>query len=253
MKPLDHVKIAGLPVRRLMAPEGDPIESGIINTSNSSSTCSQYAKQQPWSMKIAKGAELLQPLVSDLSQNRSNPIRSTSPTFAAEKSNSLKKSSRTSPKLIRRSSSKQEIPWRLSLSNIPPITKRKTSSFTKQEVHLPANQLLQETENTSNRVYTYAASSSSTVPISMFTPKDDSAFPILLHSTCCTGPRIPKRVSQLSLNTEINSDKQDYQFDDFDSDESYNYLLEYKEMIQRLPSPIISMDDFQQIGEYQAL
>ena len=120
----------------------------------------------------------------------------------------------------------------------------KSSSLLKPEralaqVHHPACR-----DDTTTHVYTYAASSSSSMPRAMTLNRHESLLPIVLCSSCCLG-RKPKRIF-LSQGENDRGEETETTNDDDD----YYHLLDYKHLIDRLAKPMIRIiprygqDDF---------
>ena len=113
------------------------------------------------------------------------------------------------------SSAKQIQPYRFSMLS---TLKTNENNLIQQENVLPSISS-SNTEQFTTCSYTYAASTSSAIPNSMTFNRDKSLLPILLRSVCCTG-------------TQKHCNK---------CQDDYYDLLCYKQLINHLPKPIITI------------
>jgi hypothetical protein len=185
-----------------------PENRNTIPKSNSSSTCSQYSKlkQKVQQQNTTK--------TFNIYRSRVNP---------SLPSDSLlhgvplpKKNLNTSPKTTTTTTPKQTQPYRLP---VPPTIKKKQLSFVKQETILPLIRQPSVNEPPATCLYTYAASTSSATPRFMKLSRNTSLLPIILTSSSCMG--IPP---QKSPSEENNDD-----------------LHDYEQLVNDLPSPLISI------------
>lgn len=212
-------------MRRPTLVKSESMNSPTNCPSNSSSTCSQYSKV-PLKVKIPKSNE---------TPTGQNNFSSLTPIFRAASS---KKKLAQATKLISTTSSSQRSPSRRPslLIPSPPVLSEKVPSFTKQEIILPPISRVGEDADATPFDYTYAASSSSTVPPSMIINRNNSLLPILLHSTCCIGLQPGKSSSLMTSECESQLDEETL----VNENDNYYHLLSYKQLINRLPTPIIS-------------
>ncbi|CAF1250809.1 unnamed protein product [Rotaria sp. Silwood1] len=240
LKPLDRVKISGCKMSQLTLQKNDSNDSGLTSTSNSSSTCSQYSKQQQQQQQQKQQSKKTKRQKSNKTFNidcsRPNPpppLLSDSPIYRTSHQSNRKSSS--SSRKTSNIFSKQSLlsPLSISVPNIPSVSEKTQSSFTKQETLLPAIRRLSNSEEMATNCYTYAASSSSATPHSMIIKRNASLLPILLQSTPCIG--IQTRDSRPKKSKHDLEEKQEKNNDD----DSYYYLLDYKNLINNLPKPVI--------------
>jgi hypothetical protein len=223
-------------MRSSTLPKSDSVDSGVGSTSNSSSTCSQHLKQQ----QQQKLKRQYNNKTFNICHSRVNPppplLPSDSPIHRS--SHLSKKKSNTSSKMSQNIRSKQPLASRLSLPTppIPPIVRKKQPSFTKQETRSPLIRRLSQSVDTTTRLYTYAASSSSATPRSMMLKRNTSLLPILLQSCCCTGIQ-PRQSRSNKSKYDLDKDQEETNNDDND----YYYLLDYKNLLNRLPKSMISI------------
>lgn len=102
----------------------------------------------------------------------------------------------------------------------PVIKKQQPSIIIKPEIQPPS-----DTEEFTTCHYTYAASTSSTIPRSMKLNRNTSSLPILLTSSSCLG--IQPHESHLKKRKENKT--------------NCHNLLDYKKLLNRLSKPIISI------------
>jgi hypothetical protein len=186
------------------------VNNRIVPTSNSSSTCSQYSKQQK--IKQQNNNKTF-----NIYRSRVNPplpldslVQGTPP---------AKKKTITPSKTIPNTNLKQTLTYRLPM---PPILKKKQASFIKQKTVLPPIQPLTIAEQATTCLYTYAASSSSATPRYMKLNRHTSLLPILLTSSSCVGIQ-----SEETYLEDPNTD--------------HRNLRDYKQLINRLPKPLVSI------------
>ena len=240
-------------MRPSILPKSESTDSGLGSTSNSSSTCSQYSKQQQQKTTNRRNNNK----TFNIYQSRVNPAPHPLPSdsFVYRASYSLKKKSSTSFKMAQSASSKQSLHSSLfiptSIPVTPPIVKQRQPSFIKQETPLPPIQRLCDGGGSAACRYTYSASSSTAIPHSMILKRNTSLLPILLQSSSCVGiqPReLRPKKSKFDLeeepeenNNDGDDDDDDNEDDDDDVDNHYYHLLDYKNLINRLPKPVISI------------
>ncbi|CAF0960568.1 unnamed protein product [Adineta ricciae] len=235
LKPLDLVQISGCRMRSSTLPKSDSTDSGLGSTSNSSSTCSQYCKQQrSQQQNHNKTVNICNYRVNHQSSHPTPPLPSDSATLRA--SPLLKKNANTSNKMTHNGRSKQTLPSRLSLL-IPSAMNKKQPNFTKQETRISHMRQVSTSADVTTRLYTYASSSSSNIPQSLKLKRDASLLPILLHSSSCVG--LQPRISRSKKPEYTLEDDQEERYTN-DDDDNYYHLLDYKQLINRLPKPIIS-------------
>ncbi|UJR29137.1 hypothetical protein I4U23_010351 [Adineta vaga] len=241
LKPLDRVKISGCQMRSSLLPKSDSTDSGVGSTSNSSSTCSQYSKQQ----QEQKSKRQINNKTFNICHSRVNlPPPHPSPPLPSDTSmlrasHLSKKKTNTSSKMTQNGRSKQTLPSRLSLL-IPSVVNKKQPSFTKQEIRTSHMRRLSTSADMTTRLYTYAASSSSIIPQSMMLKRNTSLLPILLHSSSCMGLQT-QEIHSRKLNYRLEDEQQQEKDHTNDDDDDYYHLLDYKHLINRLPKSIISI------------
>lgn len=245
------MKIAGLPVRRQSILQTETVDNGLVNTSNASSTCSQYPKLNHNNIKSGKSIESKKNRSDDVSPEQPTRLENVSPSSSVEQASSPNThSAKTLPKM----NSRNNLQYRLPLAQIPSKTSRVvTSNPVKQENILPPIRSVTNHEISASSNYTYAAPSSSILPSSMITPRDESVLPILLYSTCCIGSPAQKSSRQTEENSDTPDDEIEPRRRDEQIDSDYHYLREYQRLVDRLPSPIIPFDQFHQNDDFQIL
>ncbi|CAF2112937.1 unnamed protein product [Rotaria magnacalcarata] len=244
-KPLDRVKISGSKMHHSTPQKKDSNDSVIISTSNSSSTCSQYSKQQPQKQKTKrkKGNKTFNILYSRLNPPP-HPLPSDSLAYRTYHESNRK--SRASSRKTQHSVSKQS-PLTMSILQIPRLIDAKQSSFFREETQLPGIIKLTNDEELTTDRYTYAASSSSTTPHSTMLKRNTSLLPILLHSTSSIGTQsrdIRPKMPEYDIEEEKGEQEQEHEettTTNNDEDDSYYNLLDYKTLINGLPEPVISI------------
>ena len=212
--------------------KSDSADSGGGSTSNASSTCSQYPKQQ-------KSKRRTNNKIFNIYHTRVNqpPSLPSGPTFYRS-INSSKRKVDTSSKM-----SQNIIPTRLSIP-ITPVIETKQPSFTKHEVPLPPIRGLSQSEDLTTCRYNYAAPTSMATPRSMILKRNTSLLPILLQSSSCMG--ISSREIQ-SKKAESNAEEDDEEEEETtnkhstENDDDYYHLLNYNHLINRLPKPVVSI------------
>ena len=222
-------------MRSSTLPKSDSTDSGIGSTSNSSSTCSQYSKQQE-KIKRQCNNKTFNICYSQVNPPPPPPLPSDSPIYHT--THLSKKKSNTSFKMTQNIRSKQPLTSRLSL-HIPPLVKKKQVSFVKQETRSPIIPRLPQSGDVTTRLYTYAASSSTATPRSMMLKRNTSLLPILLQSCSCIGIQ-PQEDRSKKSEDDLEEEQEKNNNDDYD-DNDYYQLLEYKHLINRLPKSIIAL------------
>ncbi|CAF1069713.1 unnamed protein product [Rotaria sordida] len=237
LKPLDHVKISGYKMHQSIISKNDSNDSGF--TSNSSSTCSQHSKQQQQQKQKPKRRKSNKTF--NIYNSRLNPPPPPPLSTDSLIDRTSDESNRKSSSLSRKTSnifSKQSLLSSRSISvpQIPSEIKKSQSNFIKQETLLPVIRRLSNSENMATNRYTYAASTSSAIPHSRIFKRNTSLLPILLQSSPCIGHQ--KRDIHPKKPTHDLEEKQEENNDD---DDNYYYLLGYKNLINNLPKPVISI------------
>ena len=184
-----------------------PEHRNIIPKSNSSSTCSQYSKpkQKVQQQNTTKTFNIYRSRVNT-SLPSDSLLHGVPP--PKKKLNTSPKTTTTTPK--------QTQSYRLPA---PPTIKKKQLSFVEQETILPLIRQPSITEPPATCLYTYAASTSSATPRCMKLSRNTSLLPIILTSSSCMG--IPP---QKSPSEENNDD-----------------LHDYEQLVNDLPSPLVSI------------
>lgn len=222
-------------MRPPMLPKNESTDSGV--GSNTSSTCSQYSKQQQIKFKRPNNNKTF-----NIYNSRLNPPAPLLPSDALyyRSSSQLKKKLNTSVRFSQNISSKQILSPRLPIP-IFPIEESKQPNFTKQEILLPPIQRLSDSDEPTTRPYTYASSTSSSIPCSTALKRNTSLLPILLESCSCVGMR-PRENQQKKIDCHLEEveDEQE-ETDDNNEEDDYYHLLNYNHLINRLPKPIISI------------
>jgi hypothetical protein len=203
--------------------QSDSTDNKIVNTCKSSSTCSQYSKQQQQQMK----QQNIKRIVNICRGGVHNSLPSDSLLQGVPLS---KQKINTPPKATSSTNVKQT----QSYLPMPPIIKKEESNFIKEETPLPPIRRSSVTKQTTTCLYNYAASTSSAIPPSMKLNRNTSLLPILLTSSSCTG--IPPRKTSSDKCKETN-------------DVSRN-LLDYKHLINHLPKPIVPIVPRYDQGDY---
>ncbi|CAF0942878.1 unnamed protein product [Rotaria sordida] len=219
----DRTKISGSPLRPSTFPQSNSIERTNVTRNNSLNTSPQNSKQQQKTKQKVHS--------KTFSICRSQIHGTLSSDSIEHRTVSSKKKSNTPPKITSNTDLKQTQPYRLSM---PPVLKKKESSFIKQEILLPPIRRSSIIEQTTTRPYNYAASTSSATPSSMKINRNQSLLPILLTSVSCIG--IQPQENHYETHEENDDDD-----DDDDDDGDYYNLLHYKQLINHLPKPIISI------------
>lgn len=202
-------------------PQTSSTNKRIMETNNSSSSCSQYSKQQQQKIKQQNINRIF-----NIYRNRvSHSLPSDSHIQGVPPP---KRKINTPPKTTPITSIKQTQPYRLP---IPSIIKKKQASFIKQEISLPSIQQSSTPEQTTTCLYNYAASTSSATPQSMKLHRNKSLLSILLTSSSCVGIQ--------SLKSQIPDNSRG--------------LQEYKHLVNDLPKPIISIVPRYDQGDYGIL
>jgi hypothetical protein len=206
--------------------KSDSADSGIGSTSNASSTCSQYPKQQKIKRPIDNKT-------FNIYHSRVNPPRlQPSASFLYRSSYSSKRKLNTPSKM-----SQNIIPSRLSMP-IPPMIEKKQPSFTKQETLLPPIRGLSPSDDITTCLYTYAAPSSMATPRSMILKRNTSLLPILLQSSSCIGIQ-PREIRLKKVESDLEEEPEGNNTNNKDDD--YYHLLNYNHLINRLPKPVVSI------------
>lgn len=281
LKPLDHVKIFGSNLNHVLYPKADSNESGVVSATNSSSTCSDHPKQQQQQhLQKSKNKPKSKKLSTYPERFNRPPSVLLSESLTYRASELSMKNSRVPQKII------QNVPPKRSVSTclpafipqvLPEVPKEKASSL-KRENPLPPIRQLSTCEEIEADRYTYAASTTSTV-LTM-NKKNTSVLSILLESTPCVGVQtreIRSKKAEYDIeenheendhvsnnNTNDNDNDNDDDVDDNDDnddndndndDDSYYHLLDYRNLINDLPKPIVSLrprygqDDFEILYE----
>ena len=152
-----------------------------------------------------------------------------------------KKNCQPSPKISAKLTVRKTVPSR---SSDTTVVAEKSSSLNKPERVLAPVQHAACRDDATTHAYTYAASSSSSIPRAMMLNRHQSLLPIVLRSSCCLG-RKPRRIS-----IPRGENDREEQTERTTDDDDYYYLLDYKHLIARLAKPIIRIiprygqDDF---------
>ncbi|CAF2736582.1 unnamed protein product [Rotaria sp. Silwood2] len=210
----DRVKVSGCQMRPSTFPQSNSIDRTVINTNNSSNTSSQNSKPQ---QKIKEKVHS-----KTFSICRSRIHASLSSDSVMHGTISSKKKPNTPPRITSNTNLKQTQPYRLPM---PLVMKKKESSFIKQGTPLPPIRRPSITEQATTCSYNYAASTSSATPRSMKINRNRSLLPILLTSVSCIGTQPQENHDETQEN----------------NDDDYYNLLHYKQLINHLPKPIISI------------
>ncbi|CAF3710637.1 unnamed protein product [Rotaria sp. Silwood1] len=206
----DRVKMSSSQMRPSTFPQSNSVDRTIITRNNSLTSSLQNSKpQKKFKQKIHS---------KTFSICRSRIHASLSSDSVMHDTVSSKKKSSTPPKINLQQTQSYRLP-------MPPVLKKKESCFIKQETSLPPIRRLSITEQTTTCPYNYAASTSSATPRSMKLNRNRSLLPILLTSVSCIG---------------IQSQEIHYETDEENNDDYYN-LLHYKQLINHLPNPVISI------------
>ncbi|CAF2945134.1 unnamed protein product [Rotaria sp. Silwood2] len=227
-------------MRQSALQKNDSNDSGLTSTSNSSSTCSQYSKQQKQQQKTKRQKSNK---IFNIYCSRLNPPPPSRLASESAICRTFHESNRISSSSSRKTSNifpKQSLLSSLSISvpQIPSVIKNTQSSFTKQETLLPTIRRLSNSEEMATNHYTYAASSSSVTPHSMTLKRNASLLPILLQSSPCLGTQT-RDVRQKKPKYDLEEEQEEH--NNNNDDDSYYYLLDYKNLINNLPKPVISI------------
>jgi pantothenate kinase-related protein Tda10 len=74
----------------------------------------------------------------------------------------------------------------------------------------------------------------------MMLQRKNSLLPIFLQSSCCTGLRNEKHLLQMAAEFDAEMDKQEAEAVRISPDDYY-HLLDFKQLINRLPTPVVSI------------
>lgn len=219
----------------------DSIDSRMTSTSNSSSTCSQHSRQQQTKRKGHSKA-------SNSIYSRQNPYSASCPSdsLTFHESHESNGKSLTSSKKTQRTLSKTLLLSSSSIAQLPQLINKGQPSFIKQEILLPAIRQLPDSEELATDRYTYAASTSSASPHSTMLKRNASLLPLVLHSTSCIGVQSRAICSKMP-EYDIDDDKEDQEetiTTSNDDDSSYYHLLDYKNLLNGLPEPVISIQPY---------
>ena len=220
-------------MRRPTLRTSESIDSGIVSASNSSSTCSTYPKPP---VKVIRTKENK---TFDITHSRVNlpPPPPPPPPLAPPPPPPLKKKLATSTKPVQITAPKPVLPPRLP---VPPPPTPIPASFTKQETPLPPIHMPSKVDEISTSDYTFAAPSSSAVPSSMFLKRKSSLLPIFVQSSCCTGLRNDKHLLQMSEEFDLAMGTEEKGKEKTHS-EDYYHLLDFKQLVNRLPTPVVAI------------
>ncbi|CAF3342910.1 unnamed protein product [Rotaria socialis] len=213
-KLFDRVKIPGSQMHSSTFPQSNFPEKKFVTTNYATNTCSQSLKQRQ------KSKQKVNSKTFNICRSKINAC--IPPDSIVNRAIQTKKKPNTPPKTSSTMSSKQTPPFRLPVA---PVLNKKQPSIIKHENILPPVQRPSKGEQTT-RLYTYAASTSSATPHSMKLNRNRSLLPILITSVSCIGMQVQENYSE----TADNNNQDDY----------YN-LLHYKQLINHLPKPIISI------------
>lgn len=224
--------------------KSDSADSGVGSTSNASSTCSQYSKQQKLKRHNAnKTFNIYRSRVNalPLPPPPPPPPPHSSESFFYRSSYFPKKKFHTSPKMSQSSPSRQSnISTRLPIS-LPSVVENKSPTFIKQETPLPPIRQPSQHDGITTRLYTYAASTSSATPRSMMLKRNTSLLPILLQSSSCMGIQ-QREIHLRKQRSKLDEEQLDEEQEEFPQEnDDYHHLLNYNHLINRLPKPIISI------------
>ncbi|CAF3631466.1 unnamed protein product [Adineta steineri] len=241
LKALDRVKISGYQMRSTKLPKSDSTDSGI--GSNSSSTCSQYSKQQkPKRQNNSKTFNICNSRINPSPPPPPPPVPVPYDCSLHRTPHLSKKKPNISSKPTQNIRSKQNLPSRLSLlvPQMPTVvTKKKSSSFNVQDTRSPLTRQLTRCEDLTTRLYTYAASTSSATPCSMMLKRNTSLLPILIQSSSCIGIQ-PRDNHSTKLDYSLEEEEHKENLTPVKDNDDYYHLLDYKHLINRLPKSVIS-------------
>lgn len=194
-------------------PQSNLADREINTTNNPSNNLSSYSKQQKLRQQSSSKAFNIYRARMNACFNSDSFLNGIVP---------VKITPNTPPKVSQNTSARSSQPYRLSM---PSALKKKQPSFIKQETSLPSISQPPTIEQVTTCPYTYAASTSAATPQSMKLNRNRSLLPILLTSVSCVGIQQTEKKTQQSP----------------DNDDDYYKLLHYKQLINRLPQPVISI------------
>ena len=217
--------------------KSDSADSGVGSTSNASSTCSQYSKQQKLKRHNAdKTFNIYRSRINALPP----PPPHSSESFFYRSSYSSRKKFHISPKMSQTTPSRQSISSSRLGIPLASIIEKQSPTFTKQETPLPPIRQPSQHDGITTRVYTYAASTSSATPRSMILKRNTSLLPILLQSSSCMGIQ-QREIHSRKIRSKIEEEHDDEEDELPRENDDYFHLLNYNHLINRLPKPIISI------------